>query len=85
MVASVTLVPALMGLAGDHNQEAYRSGLLASAIVAPDIPILRISIGFAIIVVIAERLWTPLTKSVNISFDKPMEETYFHRWSRHVQ
>jgi hypothetical protein len=43
-----------MGLAGDHNQEAYRSGLLASAIVALDMiamvlamRVLPTQVGFA--------------------------------------
>ncbi len=92
MIASVTLVPALLGLAGQRIQVAHRSGLLASALVALgmvgialDIPVLRVAFGLAIVVVIAGRFWAPLKKQVKISSDKPMEETFFYRWSRYVQ
>jgi RND superfamily putative drug exporter len=92
MIASVTLVPALLGLAGDRIQVTRRSGLLASALVALamigvalDIPVLRVAIVLAIIVVIAGRFWGPLRKQVTISSDKPLEETFFYRWSRYVQ
>ncbi|MCL1693937.1 MAG: MMPL family transporter [Actinomycetia bacterium] len=92
MVASVTLVPALIGLAGHRIQVAHRSGLLASALVALamvgvalDIPVLRVAFALAIVVVIAGRFWEPLKKQVSISSDKPMEETFFYRWSRYVQ
>jgi len=92
MIASVTLVPALIGLAGDRIQVTHRSGLLASALVALamvgialDIPVLRVGIVLAIIVVIAGHFWAPLKKQVSISSDKPLEETFFYRWSRYVQ
>ena len=92
MIASVTLVPALLGLAGHRIQVTRRSGLLASALVALamigvalDIPVLRVAIVFAIIVVIAGRFWGPLRKQVSLSSDKPLEETFFYRWSRYVQ
>ena len=92
MIASVTLVPALIGLAGLRIQVTHRSGLLASALVALamvgialDIPVLRVGIVLAIIVVIAGRFWAPLKKQVSISSDKPVEDTFFYRWSRYVQ
>jgi RND superfamily putative drug exporter len=92
MVASVTLVPALLGLAGLRIQETRRSGLAASALVALamigvalDIPLLRLSVVLAIVVVIAGRFWAPLQKPVKMSSHKPMEETFFYRWSRYVQ
>ena len=92
MIASVTLVPALIGLAGHRIQVTHRSGLLASGLVALamvgialDIPVLRVGIVLAIIVVIAGRFWAPLKKQVSISSDKPVEDTFFYRWSRYVQ
>jgi RND superfamily putative drug exporter len=92
MIASVTLVPALIGLAGLRIQVTHRSGLLASALVALamvgialDIPVLRVGIVLGIIVVIAGRFWAPLKKQVSISSDKPVEDTFFYRWSRYVQ
>ncbi len=92
MVASVTLLPALMGLAGHRIQVTRRGGILASALVALalagaalDIPVLRFGVVLAIVTVIASRFWGPLRKPVTLSGDKPSEETFFYRWSRFVQ
>ncbi len=92
MVASVTLLPALIGLAGQRIQITRRSGLIASLLagtalagIALDIPVLRFAALAAVIVVIAGRFKGPLTKTVNLTSDKPLEETASYRWSRFVQ
>ena len=92
MVASVTLLPVLIGLVGDRIQVTRRGGLLASALVALglmgvalDIPLLLAAVPLAIIAVVASRFWAPLRKPVTLSSDKPVEETFFYRWSRFVQ
>ncbi|MEN8238057.1 MAG: MMPL family transporter [Actinomycetota bacterium] len=92
MVASVTLLPALIGLAGHRIQVTRRGGLLASGLVAIalfgvalDIPALRLGIVLAVIAVILGRFWGPLKKTVTISADKPLEATISYRWSRFVQ
>ena len=92
MVASITLLPALIGLAGRRIQVTRRGGLLASALVALalmgvalDIPVLRIAFVFAALAILASRFWGPLKKQVTLSSNKPMEETFFYRWSRFVQ
>jgi RND superfamily putative drug exporter len=92
MVASVTLLPALIGLAGQRIQITRRSGLVASLLVAValvgvalDIPQLRFSLILAVVVVIAGRFKGPLSKTVTMTTDKPLEETVSYRWSRFVQ
>jgi len=92
MVASVTLLPALIGLAGDRINVTRRRGLLASVLfatgmvgVALEIPILRAGFVLALAVLIVGQFWEPLKKQVLISSDKPVEDTIFYRWSRFVQ
>lgn len=92
MVASVTLLPALIGLAGERIQVTRRSGLIGSLLVAIalvgvalDVSVLRFAVILAIIVVVAGRFPGPLNKPVNLRTDKPLEETAWYRWSRMVQ
>ncbi|NIA25126.1 MAG: MMPL family transporter [Gammaproteobacteria bacterium] len=92
MAASVTLLPALIGLGGHRIQVTRRGGLVASVLVAAaligvalDIPALRVAIILAAAAVVAGRFRGPLQKRVTISSDKPIEETAFYRWSRFVQ
>jgi RND superfamily putative drug exporter len=92
MIASITLLPALIGLAGERIQVTRRGGLLASAFVAIalfgvalDIPILRLGLVLAVVAGVLARFWGPLKKTIKISSDKPMEETLSYKWSRFVQ
>ncbi len=92
MVASVTLLPALIGLAGHRILVTRWGGLLASVFVALgmvgvalDVPALRVGFVLAFVVLIGSRFWGPLKKQVSITSSKPMEETFFYRWSRFVQ
>jgi RND superfamily putative drug exporter len=92
MVASVTLLPALIGLAGQRIQITRWSGLIGSLLVAIalvgvalDIPVLRFGVVLAVIVVIAGRFKGPLNKTVKLKSDGPMEESTAYRWSRFVQ
>ncbi|MEA1902920.1 MAG: MMPL family transporter [Actinomycetota bacterium] len=92
MVASITLLPALIGLAGERIQITHWSGLIGSLLVAIalagvalDITVLRFAAVLAVIVVIAGRFKGPLNKTINLTSDKPMEETASYRWSRLVQ
>jgi len=92
MVASVTLLPALIGLAGNRIQVTHWSGIITSVFVAIamvgvalNIPVLRFAIILAVITLIAGRFKGPLSKTVRLSSDKPKEETVSYRWSRFVQ
>ena len=92
MVASVTLLPALIGLAGHRIQITRWSGLVGSLLlavalagVALDIPALRYSAVLAVVVVIAGRFKGPLSKTISLTSQKPADETASYRWSRLVQ
>ncbi len=92
MVASVTLLPALIGLADDRINVTRWRGLLASVFVAIgmvgvalDVMPLRVGFALAALILIVGIFWAPLKKRVSISSDKPVEETSFYRWSRFVQ
>ena len=92
MIASVTLLPALIGLAGKRIQITRRSGLIGSLLaaialggVALDIPALRFAAVLAVIVVIAGRFKGPLNKTIKLTSEKVTEETAWYRWSRFVQ
>lgn len=92
MVASVTLLPALIGLAGARIQITRWSGLLGSLLVAVamagialDIPALRFAVLLAVAVVIAGRFNNPLNRTLDLTSHKPREETISYRWSRFVQ
>ncbi len=92
MVASVTLLPALIGLAGQRIQTTRWSGLISSLLVAIalvgvalDSPALRVAAVLAVVVVIAGRFNGPLNKTIELTSSKPTEETSSFRWSRLVQ
>lgn len=92
MVASVTLLPALIGLAGQRIQITRLSGLIASLLVgialvgvALDIRVLRFAVVLAVIVLVAGRFRGPLGKTISLREDKPTEESAPYRWSRLVQ
>ncbi len=92
MVASVTLLPALIGLAGTRIQITRWSGLVGSLLVAValagvalDISSLRFAAALAVLVVIAGRFKGPLNKTIKLTSDKSTEETSSYRWSRLVQ
>ena len=88
MVASVTLLPALIGPASERIQITRWSGLIASVLaavalggVALDLPSLRFAAALAVVVVIAGLFEGPLNRTVNLSSDRPHEETSSYRWS----
>jgi len=92
MVASVTLLPALIGLAGDRINVTRSRGLLVSVFVAIgmvgvalDVLPLRAGFALAALILIVGSFWAPLKRRVTISSNKPVEETSFYRWSRFVQ
>ncbi len=92
VVASVTLLPALIGLAGHRIQITRWSGLVAALLagialggIALDVPNLRYAGALALLVLIAGRFKGPLNRPITLGSDKPKEETFSYKWSRFVQ
>jgi RND superfamily putative drug exporter len=99
MVASLTLLPAMLGFAGRHIEVTRWRGLLLAGSVAvaligiglalPAISLIAMVVAALVVVVsIFSALFsfsTPLARSVPTPREKPLRETYAYRWSRLVQ
>ncbi len=92
MVASLTLLPALLGFAGERVDRTHWRGLIAAGLVAVGLigaglsfqPLL---IGFplAVVVLVAGFFVPFLKREVPTPAPKPLEQTVAYRWSRLVQ
>ncbi|MGB0101387.1 MAG: MMPL family transporter, partial [Nocardioides sp.] len=92
MVASVTLLPALLGFVGDRIEVTRWRGLVAAGLVAValvgaglNINALLLGLPLALLVFIAGFFKTPLRNEVPRPKPKPVEKTMAYRWSRFVQ
>ncbi len=92
VVASVTLLPALLGFAGERVELTRWRGLLAAGFVALalvgvglEITPLMIGLPIAVIVFIAGFFVPGLQKAVAHRPPKPRRETVAYRWSRVIQ
>jgi RND superfamily putative drug exporter len=92
MVASVTLLPALLGFAGRRVETTRWRGLVAAGLVAvglvgAGLKVQPLLIGFplAVVVLIAGFALAPLKREVPRREPKPLRETVAYRWSRVVQ
>ena len=93
MVASLTLLPALLGFAGDRVEVTRRRGIIAASMVA--LTLVGLGIGFPQIAVIALPIaalvmvggfFIPaLRQELPPRKVKPVEETLPYRWSRLIQ
>ncbi|MDP1805272.1 MAG: MMPL family transporter, partial [Acidimicrobiales bacterium] len=92
VVASLTLLPALLGFAG-HRVEITRwrgliaAGLVAVALVGVGLKVSALLVGLplAAIVLVASFVYAPLRKQVPAFGQKPIRETLAYRWSRFIQ
>jgi RND superfamily putative drug exporter len=93
MIASLTLLPALLGFAGSRVELTRWRGLIAAGLVALaligiglGIPALSlVTLPLAIIVLLASIAVAPLRKPVLQREPKPLRETLSYRWSRVIQ
>ena len=92
MIASVTLLPALIAFVGDRIEVTRWRGLIAAGLVA--VALLGLGLGFrplmlgaplAVVVLLAGFIVRPLRGIVPRRPRKPMEQTFAWRWSRLVQ
>ncbi|MBI4933426.1 MAG: MMPL family transporter [Actinobacteria bacterium] len=92
MVASITLLPALLGFA-QHRVEVTRwrgiiaAGFLAIGLFGAGLKVSPLLVGFplAIVTLIAGLAWAPLKKELPPRKHKPMRDTLPYKWSRLVQ
>jgi len=92
MIASLTLLPALLGFAG-HRVEVTRwrgliaAGLVAVALVGAGLSISPLLVGLplAVVVVVASFAVRPLRREVPRRAQKPLDQTTAYRWSRAIQ
>ncbi len=92
MIASVTLLPALLGFA-QRKVEVSRwrgviaAGLVALALVGVGLSIQPLLIGLplAVIVMLASFAVAPLRKELPPRKEKPLRKTWAYKWSRFVQ
>jgi putative drug exporter of the RND superfamily len=92
MLASLTLLPALLGFAGERVERTRWRGLIAAGLVAVGLvgaglkvqPLL-VAFPLALVVMIAGFAVAPLKREVPRRDPKPIRETVAYRWSRVVQ
>jgi RND superfamily putative drug exporter len=92
MVASVTLLPALLGFAGDRVERTRWRGLVAAGLVAVGLVGLGLRVqpllvGFplAVVVLLAGFAVAPLRRELPRRTPPPLHRTAAYRWSRVVQ
>jgi RND superfamily putative drug exporter len=92
VAASLTLLPALIGFAGERIELTRWRGLIAAGLAAIalvgvglDIPPLIVGLPLAVAVLIAGLFFRPLKREVAHRPPKPLRETAAYRWSRVIQ
>jgi putative drug exporter of the RND superfamily len=92
MLASLTLLPALLGFAGGRVELTRWRGLIAAALVAvgligvgASVDPLLVGFPLAAVVLLASFALRPLRQPVPRPAAKPREQTTAYRWSRFVQ
>ena len=92
LLASLTLLPALLGFVG-HRVEVTRwrgiisAGLVVIALIGLGLAVQPLLVGLplALVVLVAGFVFAPLKKELPPRRHKPMRETTAYRWSRFVQ
>ena len=92
-VASLTLLPALLGFAGQRIELTRWRGLIAALLVAVGLvgvalafqPLALVGISLAAVVLLASFAFKPLRREVPRRKPRPLRETVAYRWSRFIQ
>jgi putative drug exporter of the RND superfamily len=94
MIASVTLLPSLLAIFGHRIEETTRAALAAVAIaiigavvavITENLPTFLGSLALAIIVYAISFFVKPFHKRIKHRASKPVDQTFWYRWSRFVQ
>jgi RND superfamily putative drug exporter len=92
-MASLTLLPALIGFAGERVEVTRWRGLIAALLLAVGLigvalavqPLALVGLSLAAVVVVASFAIAPLRREVPRRAEKPVQETVPYRWSRFIQ
>ncbi|MGE5209972.1 MAG: MMPL family transporter, partial [Acidobacteriota bacterium] len=92
MIASVTLLPALLGFAQRKIEVTRWRGIIAAGLVAIalvglglKIQPLLVGVPLAVVVLLASLVVAPLRKELPPRKEKPLRQTWAYKWSRFVQ
>jgi RND superfamily putative drug exporter len=93
IAASITLLPALLGFAGDNIERTKWRGLVAAGFLALALigaglevpPLIMAGLGLAVITIALGFFLAPLQREVQHRPPKPRAETLAYRWSRVIQ
>ena len=92
-VASLTLLPALIGFAGERVEVTRWRGLIAALLLAVGLvgvaiafqPLAIVGLSLAAVVIVASFALAPLRREVPRRTPRPIQETVPYRWSRFIQ
>ena len=93
VVASLTLLPALLGFVGERIEVTRRRGLIATGFVALALggvglqvrPLVVAGLALAGLTLLVSLGLAPLRQEVRVRSPKPLSETLAYRWSRVIQ
>jgi RND superfamily putative drug exporter len=92
MAASLTLLPAILGFAGERIEVTRWRGLLAAGLVALalvgaglKVSALLVGLPLAAVVLVASLAFKPLRRTVRHRPPRPVSETASYKWSRTIQ
>ncbi len=94
MIASVTLLPALLAMAGHRINVTSRAAMLAlgllvagglGAIVTSNAGILLGGVALAVVVLLVSLVVKSLRQPIPHRAEKPIEQGFWYRWSRFIQ
>jgi len=92
-IASLTLLPALIGFAGERIEVTRWRGLIAALLLAIGLvgvaiafqPLAIVGLSLATVVIVASFAISPLRREVPRRAPRPIQETVPYRWSRFIQ
>ena len=93
LLASLTLLPALLGFAGERVEVTRRRGLIVAGLIALALigvglgvpALIVVTLPVAVVVLLASFAFAPLRERVLVREPKPLRETLSYRWSRVIQ
>ena len=93
LLASLTLLPALLGFAGERVEVTRWRGLIVAGLIALALigvglgvpALIVVTLPVAVVVLLASFAFAPLRERVLVRERKPLRETLSYRWSRVIQ